>query len=117
VVLLSLVGMLITDNMVENFKVSHHEQDRVRGVDARHVRHLACEREDPLHPLHPHRQARSVLWSAIVFTFALGTAAGDLIAEKYSLGYGKGLTKRYGLTTAVDSLDLEVVPGVVTGFL
>ncbi len=27
------------------------------------------------------------------------------------------LTKRYGSTTAVDSLDFEVVPGVVTGFL
>src|SRR6185369_12974415 len=27
-------------------------------------------------------------WLAILFTFALGTAAGDLVAEKASLGYG-----------------------------
>ena len=27
-------------------------------------------------------------WLAILFTFALGTAAGDLVAEKFSLGYG-----------------------------
>jgi uncharacterized membrane-anchored protein len=26
-------------------------------------------------------------WLAILFTFALGTAAGDLVAEKFSLGY------------------------------
>ena len=29
----------------------------------------------------------------------------------------RGLTKRYGSTVAVDRLDLEVRPGVVTGFL
>src|SRR6476660_5556203 len=27
-------------------------------------------------------------WLAILFTFALGTAAGDLVAEQFSLGYG-----------------------------
>ena len=27
-------------------------------------------------------------WLAILFTFALGTAAGDLVAEKFDLGYG-----------------------------
>ena len=26
-------------------------------------------------------------WLAILFTFALGTAAGDLVAEKFGLGY------------------------------
>ena len=26
-------------------------------------------------------------WLAILFTFALGTAAGDLVAEKFALGY------------------------------
>jgi ABC-2 type transport system ATP-binding protein len=29
----------------------------------------------------------------------------------------EGLTKRYGGTTAVDSLDLTISPGRVTGFL
>ncbi|MDH8639227.1 hypothetical protein QIH23_27250, partial [Klebsiella pneumoniae] len=27
-------------------------------------------------------------WAAILFTFAMGTSAGDLIAEKLNLGYG-----------------------------
>ena len=29
----------------------------------------------------------------------------------------RGLTKRYGRTTAVDSLSFDVLPGRVTGFL
>jgi len=28
-----------------------------------------------------------VYWLAVLFTFALGTAAGDLVAEKFGLGY------------------------------
>jgi uncharacterized membrane-anchored protein len=35
----------------------------------------------------PKREA--FYWLAILFTFALGTAAGDLIAEKLDLGYGR----------------------------
>jgi len=27
-------------------------------------------------------------WSAVLFTFAMGTATGDLVAEKLNLGYG-----------------------------
>jgi uncharacterized membrane-anchored protein len=28
-------------------------------------------------------------WAAILFTFALGTSAGDLVAEDWQLGYAK----------------------------
>jgi uncharacterized membrane-anchored protein len=35
----------------------------------------------------PRREA--FYWLAILFTFALGTAAGDLIAERYDVGYWK----------------------------
>jgi uncharacterized membrane-anchored protein len=34
------------------------------------------------------RYVPPVYWLAILFTFALGTAAGDLFAEKLSLGFG-----------------------------
>jgi uncharacterized membrane-anchored protein len=37
----------------------------------------------------PRREA--FYWSAILFTFALGTAAGDLFAERLGLGYGLSL--------------------------
>jgi uncharacterized membrane-anchored protein len=34
------------------------------------------------------RRREAFYWLAILFTFALGTAAGDLLAEKLDLGYG-----------------------------
>ena len=34
------------------------------------------------------RRREGFYWLAILFTFALGTAAGDLLAEKADLGYG-----------------------------
>ena len=34
-----------------------------------------------------HKYVPGVYWLAILFTFALGTAAGDLVAEGLSLGY------------------------------
>lgn len=33
------------------------------------------------------RRREAWYWLAILFTFALGTAAGDLVAEQFSLGY------------------------------
>ena len=36
-----------------------------------------------------------------MFTFALGTAAGDLIAEKYNLGYGKSVAVFAGLIALI----------------
>jgi uncharacterized membrane-anchored protein len=50
---------------------------RRRDLRVRHV--------DP-HDLH--HAPGGLYWLAILFTFALGTAAGDLVAEKASLGYG-----------------------------
>jgi uncharacterized membrane-anchored protein len=40
-------------------------------------------------------------WLAILFTFALGTAAGDLIAEKFSLGYFNALILFAGAISVV----------------
>jgi uncharacterized membrane-anchored protein len=36
-------------------------------------------------------RSESFFWSAILFTFALGTATGDLFAERLGLGYGVSL--------------------------
>jgi uncharacterized membrane-anchored protein len=40
-------------------------------------------------------------WSAILFTFALGTAAGDLVAEKINIGYWKSALLFSGLIAVV----------------
>ena len=47
----------------------------------------AFERTLSIHTIVTTRR-EAFYWLAILFTFALGTAAGDLVAEKFSLGYG-----------------------------
>src|ERR1041385_999959 len=47
------------------------------------------------------RYVPPIYWVAILFTFALGTAAGDLSAEKFSLGYGVSIAIFGGLIAAV----------------
>ena len=47
------------------------------------------------------RRRESFYWLAILFTFALGTAAGDLLAERLSLGYGVSLLLFGGLIVLV----------------
>ena len=47
----------------------------------------AVERTLSIHTIVTTRR-EAFYWLAILFTFALGTAAGDLSAEKFSLGYG-----------------------------
>ncbi|WP_370515189.1 hypothetical protein [Paracoccus sp. S-4012] len=56
-----------------------------RGPD-RHLRGLVCARGNPLiHAINsPTREGFH--WLAILFTFALGTAAGNLMAEQLGLG-------------------------------
>ena len=46
----------------------------------------AVERTLSIHTIVTTRR-EAFYWLAILFTFALGTAAGDLVAEKFGLGY------------------------------
>ena len=92
VVLLSVVGTLITDNMVEHFNVSLTTSTIIFTILM-----LASfgiwqwsEKTLSIHSIHTAKR-EAFYWTAILFTFALGTASGDLIAEKYNLGYGKSV--------------------------
>jgi uncharacterized membrane-anchored protein len=89
VVLISVVGTLITDNMVEHFNVSLTTSTIVFGILmlASFGAWYASERTLSIHSIHTAKR-EAFYWTAILFTFALGTAAGDLIGEQYSLGYG-----------------------------
>jgi uncharacterized membrane-anchored protein len=102
VVLLSVVGTLITDNMVENFNVSLTTSTIIFGtlMFATFGIWYASEKTLSIHSIHtPKREA--FYWTAILFTFALGTAAGDLVAEKYNLGYGKSVALFAGLIALI----------------
>ena len=92
VVLISIVGTLITDNMVENFNVSLTTSTIVFGILMllSFGAWQASEKTLSIHSIHT-RKRESFYWTAILFTFALGTAAGDLIGEQASLGYFKSV--------------------------
>lgn len=88
VVLISIVGTLITDNLVDNFGVPLWVTTVVFGaaLAATFFAWYASERTLSIHSIRtPKREA--FYWLAILFTFALGTAAGDLLAEGLALGF------------------------------
>ena len=88
VVLISIVGTLITDNMVDNFHVPLLVTTIVFTVALSATFILWFQREKTLsiHSVFTDRR-EAFYWLAILFTFALGTAAGDLVAEQFALGY------------------------------
>ncbi len=90
VVLISIVGTLITDNLVDNFGVTLRTATTVFGLALLITFTLwhASEKTLSVHTIvTPRREL--FYWTAILLTFALGTAAGDLAAEGLSLGYAK----------------------------
>jgi uncharacterized membrane-anchored protein len=88
VVLISVVGTLVTDNLTDNFGVALEVATAVFAVAlaVTFAAWYATERTLSIHSIHTTRR-EAFYWLAILFTFALGTAAGDLAAERLSLGY------------------------------
>lgn len=88
VVLLSIVGTLVTDNLVDNFGVSLVTTTVAftLALAATFWTWWLSEGTLSIHEVTTDRRER-FYWLAILFTFALGTAAGDLVAEKFGLGY------------------------------
>ena len=84
VVLISVVGTLITDNLTDNLGVPlehDHSSLRRRRSPLTFAAWYASERTLSIHTIVTARR-ESFYWLAILFTFALGTAAGDLVAER-----------------------------------
>ena len=90
VVLISIVGTLITDNLVDNFGISLKLTTVLFSLAllTTFAAWYASERTLSIHSVFTTRR-ELFYWAAILFTFALGTAAGDLTAEGLSLGYAK----------------------------
>ena len=90
VVFLSIVGTLITDLMTDNLGVSLYASTAAFLI-ALILTFVAWHRSK--HTLSIHaidtRSREAFYWAAILFTFALGTAAGDLLSEQIGLGYAK----------------------------
>ena len=92
VVLISITGTLFTDNLTDNVGVSLITSSVIFSIMLAIV-FIVWHRTEASLAIHsiytPRREA--FYWSAILFTFALGTAAGDLFAERLGLGYGLSL--------------------------
>ncbi|HEY2004119.1 MAG TPA: hypothetical protein VGH44_03295 [Candidatus Saccharimonadia bacterium] len=102
VVLISIVGTLITDNLTDNFGVSLITTTVVFSI-ALAATFLAWYKSEHTLSVHTiyNTKREAFYWLTILFTFALGTATGDLLAEKFSLGYLVSLLLFAGLIAAV----------------
>ncbi|MEW6420777.1 MAG: hypothetical protein AB1511_03475 [Deinococcota bacterium] len=88
VMLISVVGTLITDNLTDNFGVSLWVSTAIFSVAliATFAAWYLSERTLSIHSIRTPRR-EGFYWLTVLFTFALGTATGDLMAEQLQLGY------------------------------
>ena len=88
VVLLSIFGTLITDNLTDNFGVPLETTTIVFSIVLAVIfaAWYKSEKTLSIHSIYTTRR-ETFYWLAIFFTFALGTAVGDLVAETFELGY------------------------------
>lgn len=88
VVMVSIVGTLVTDNLVDTFGVPLEVTTAVFALmlAATFIAWYALERTLSIHSIFTTRR-EAFYWLAILLTFALGTGIGDLVAEVFGLGY------------------------------
>ncbi len=85
---ISIFGTLVTDNLTDALGVPLELSTAVFAVllTATFAVWYSYEKTLSIHSIYTWRR-ESFYWLAILFTFALGTAAGDLLAESFGLGY------------------------------
>src|SRR5881398_1258640 len=92
IVLISVVGTQITDNLSDNLGVSLVITTVGFGsaLAVTFTVWWLSERSLSIHTIYTTRR-EGFYWLAVLFTFALGTAAGDLTAERLNVGYAWSL--------------------------
>ena len=117
VVLISVVGTLITDNLVDNLGVTLKAATLVfaGSLAAVFAAWYASERTLSIHTIYTTRR-ELFYWFAILFTFALGTAAGDLTAEGLGLGYANSALLFGGAIALVTLAHLVLKLNAVAAF-
>jgi uncharacterized membrane-anchored protein len=88
VVFVSIVGALVTDNLTDNFGISLYVTTTVFAVAlaVTAAGWYQSQRTLSIHTIVT-RKRESIYWVAILLTFALGTAVGDLMEETLQPGY------------------------------
>jgi uncharacterized membrane-anchored protein len=117
VVLISVVGTLVTDNLTDNLGVPLLATVVIfaAALTATFLTWFRVEKTLSIHSIVTVR--REVLyWLAVLFTFALGTAAGDYLAEALGLGYLLSLVVFAALIAVVAALYFVVKLNAVLSF-
>lgn len=101
VVLVSVVGTLLSDELVDGYGVALTTTTTVFAVllAVTFAVWYARERTLSIHAVTT-RPREAFYWLAVLLTFALGTSAGDLVAEHFDLGYWTSAAL-FGLAIAV----------------
>jgi uncharacterized membrane-anchored protein len=88
VAIVSVFGTLVTDNLTDNVGLPLEASTLIFGVllGLTFLLWFLSEKTLSIHSILTRRR-EAFYWLAILFTFALGTATGDLMAEVLGLGY------------------------------
>jgi uncharacterized membrane-anchored protein len=88
VVLISVVGTLVSDNLVDGYGVPLQTTTIAFGIALAITFAVwyASERTLSIHTIYTTRR-EAFYWAAVLFTFALGTSAGDYLSEQLAFGY------------------------------
>jgi uncharacterized membrane-anchored protein len=102
VVLISVVGTQITDALTDGLGVSLYVSTAAfaAALAATFAVWYRRERTLSIHTIVTRRR-ELFYWTAILFTFALGTAAGDLATEALGLGFNVGVVVFAALIAAI----------------
>lgn len=105
VVLISIAGTLFTDNLTDNLNISLLTSSIVWAIllAATFGAWYKSEKTLSIHSIYTNRR-EAFYWLTILFTFALGTGVGDLIAERFNLGYAISFFIFAGTIAAVSLL-------------
>jgi uncharacterized membrane-anchored protein len=104
IVLISVAGTLITDTMTDTYGIPLIVSSIIFAMLLALTFTIWFVREKTLAMKSIVTRAReSFYWLAILFTFALGTAVGDYLAETLGLGYGWSVVV-YGIAIVVVAL-------------
>ena len=102
VVLVSVVGTQITDGLTDGLGVSLYASTLTFGIALAAIFALWYRRERTLSiRTIVTRRREFFYWAAILLTFALGTAAGDLATEALGLGFKLGVVAFGGLIAVI----------------
>ncbi|MFC4050012.1 hypothetical protein ACFOY4_09985 [Actinomadura syzygii] len=117
VVLISIVGTLITDELTDGLGVPLEATTTIFTLVLAGTFALwyAVERTLSIHTILTTRR-EAFYWAAVLFTFALGTAAGDLVAERLDVGYPLSVVLFGALIAVVAGARLVVGLHAITAF-